>query len=48
LGSRISSNIANSKNATAWAYVLAACLLGLLFYLFSIVMEALNRRGGAK
>jgi len=48
LGSRISSNIANSKNAAAWAYVLAACLLGLLFYLFSVVMESLNRKGGAK
>lgn len=48
LGSRISSNIANSKNAVAWAYVLAACLLGLLFYLFSVVMESLNRKGEAK
>ena len=48
LGSRISSNIANSKNAAAWAYVLAACLLGLLFYLFSVVMESLNRKGEAK
>jgi len=48
LGSRISSNIANAKNAAAWAYVLAACLLGLLFYLFSVVMESLNRKGGAK
>ena len=48
LGSRISSNIANSKNAAAWAYVLAACLLGLLFYTVSVVMESLNRKGGAK
>ena len=47
LGSRISSNIANSKNAAAWAYVLAACLLGLLFYTVSVVMESLNRKGGA-
>ena len=28
LGSRITSNIANSKNAVGWAYVLGACLLG--------------------
>jgi len=48
LGSRISSNIANSKNAAAWAYVLAACLLGLLFYVFSVVLESLNRKGEAR
>ena len=48
LGSRISSNIANSKNAAAWAYVLAACLLGLLFYLISVLMESLNRKGEAR
>jgi NitT/TauT family transport system permease protein len=48
LGSRISSNIANSKNAAAWAYVLAACLLGLLFYIFSVVLESLNRKGEAR
>ena len=40
LGSRIASNIANSKNAVGWAYVLGACLLGLTFYLISIAMEA--------
>jgi hypothetical protein len=27
---------------------LAACLLGLLFYTVSVVMESLNRKGGAK
>ena len=48
LGSRISSNIANSKNAVAWAYVLSACLLGLMFYLFSVLMESLNRKGEVK
>lgn len=48
LGSRITSNIANSKNAAAWAYVLAACLLGLLFYVISIVLESIaTKRGGA-
>ena len=39
LGSRITSNIATSKNAAAWAYVLGACLLGLAFYLISIIAE---------
>ena len=48
LGSRITSNIANSKNAAAWAYVLAACLLGLLFFAISVVLEsAASKRGGA-
>ena len=47
LGSRISSNIANSKNAVGWAYVLGACLLGLAFYVISIVMEAIATPGGA-
>jgi NitT/TauT family transport system permease protein len=39
LGSRITSNIATSKNAVAWAYVLGACLLGLAFYLASSLLE---------
>ena len=38
LGSRITSNIAVSKTAAAWAYVLGACLLGLVFYLISIAL----------
>lgn len=46
LGSRIASNIATSKNATAWAYVLGACLLGLVFYLISILLESAARPGG--
>jgi NitT/TauT family transport system permease protein len=46
LGSRITSNIANSKNAAAWAYVLGACLLGLTFYAVSIVLENAASRGG--
>ena len=45
LGSRIASNIANSKNAVGWAYVLGACLLGLTFYLISIAMEAVVTPG---
>jgi len=47
LGSRITSNVANSKNAVAWAYVVGACLLGLTFYLISIALESISthRRG---
>jgi NitT/TauT family transport system permease protein len=48
LGSRITSNIANSKNAAAWAYVLGACLLGLAFYAVSIILEGIARKGEAK
>lgn len=48
LGSRITSNIANSKNAAAWAYVLGACLLGLAFYIVSIILEGVARKGEAK
>ena len=48
LGSRITSNIANSKNAAAWAYVLGACLLGLAFYTVSIILEGVARKGEAK
>jgi NitT/TauT family transport system permease protein len=49
LGTRITSNFANSRNAVAWAYVLGACLLGLAFYLISIAMESTtrHRRGSA-
>jgi NitT/TauT family transport system permease protein len=42
LGSRIVSNIAASRNAVAWAYVLGACLLGLMFYLVSILLESIT------
>lgn len=47
LGNRISSNIANTKMAVGWAYVVGACLLGLGFYIISIVMEAVATPGGA-
>ena len=49
LGARIVSNIATSKNAVAWAYVLGACLLGLTFYLVSVALESItnNQRGAA-
>jgi len=39
LGHRITSNLSNSRNALAWAYVLGACLLGLTFYLVSAAVE---------
>jgi NitT/TauT family transport system permease protein len=47
LGNRITSNVAISKNAVAWAYVLGACLVGLTFYLVSVVLESVitHRRG---
>lgn len=47
LGSRITGNIAISKNAVAWAYVLAACLLGLVFYLVSSLLEGAATPGGS-
>lgn len=49
LGTRIASNISNSKNAVAWAYVGGACLLGLTFYLVSTAVENLiNQHRGAR
>lgn len=46
LGSRITGNIAISANATAWAYVLGACLLGLAFYLACVASESVATPGG--
>jgi NitT/TauT family transport system permease protein len=46
LGSRIVASIAISKNATAWAYVLGACLLGLTFYLITVGLERVATPGG--
>lgn len=40
LGYFIPSNFANSKNAVAWAYVLGACALGLVFYLVFVLLES--------
>lgn len=49
LGTRIASNISNSRNAVAWAYVAGACLLGLAFYLVSTAIESLiNQHRGAR
>ncbi|NND74147.1 MAG: ABC transporter permease [Ilumatobacter sp.] len=39
LGSRITSNAANSRNDVMWAYVIGACVLGLTFYLLAILIE---------
>lgn len=47
LGNRITSNIANSKNAAGWAYVAGACLLGLSFYIIANVLERVATPGGA-
>jgi NitT/TauT family transport system permease protein len=41
LGSRITATVSGSR-ATMWAYVLAAMLLGLVFYLVSIALESLT------
>jgi NitT/TauT family transport system permease protein len=46
LGSRIVGAIAISKNATAWAYVLGACLLGLAFFVTALVLERVATPGG--
>lgn len=47
LGTAITGSIAASKNAVAWAYVLGACLVGLAFYVISILMEAVATPRGA-
>jgi NitT/TauT family transport system permease protein len=39
LGSRITSAISTSKDTAGWAYVLAACLVGIAFYLVSTALE---------
>lgn len=39
LGTRITSAAANTAYPRAWAYVAAACLLGLLFYLVATALE---------
>ena len=41
LGSRISSAAANTAYARAWAFVVGACLLGLTFYLSTLLLERL-------
>jgi NitT/TauT family transport system permease protein len=48
LGARITSNM-TANTAAAWAYVLGACLLGLVFYLISMALESItaHQRGGS-
>jgi NitT/TauT family transport system permease protein len=45
LGSRITSAASNTAYARAWAYVVAAIALGLVFYLISLAVERLATRG---
>jgi NitT/TauT family transport system permease protein len=47
LGSRITSAASNTAYARAWAYVVAAIGLGLVFYLASLGAERLATRGRA-
>ncbi|GEL99730.1 ABC transporter permease [Cellulomonas terrae] len=48
LGSRITSAASNSAYARAWAFVLGAILLGLVFYLATLALErtVARRQGG--
>jgi NitT/TauT family transport system permease protein len=45
LGSRITAAASNTAYARAWAYVVAAIVLGLLFYLVALAAERLATRG---
>jgi NitT/TauT family transport system permease protein len=47
LGSRITSAASNTAYARAWAYVVAAIALGLLFYLVSLGAERASSRANA-
>jgi NitT/TauT family transport system permease protein len=47
LGSRITSAASNTAYARAWAYVVAAILLGLFFYLAALAAERAATRGRA-
>lgn len=48
LGAMISTTAATSAYARAWAYVLASILLGLVFYVVTMLLERLaSRRGSA-
>ena len=41
LGSRITSAAANTAYPRAWAFVVGACVLGLLFYVAALIIERL-------
>lgn len=45
VGSRITSAASNTAYARAWAYVVAAIVLGLVFYLAALGVERLATRG---
>lgn len=45
LGSRITSAASNTAYARAWAYVVAAIVLGLVFYLGALAAERVATRG---
>lgn len=47
VGSRITSAASNTAYARAWAYVVAAIALGLVFYLAALGVERLANRGRA-
>ncbi len=47
LGSRITSAASNTAYARAWAYVAAAIVLGLLFYLIALGLERVATAGRA-
>ncbi len=47
LGYKITSNMSSSKNALGMACVLAACIVGLAFYLVSSLLEGVATPGGA-
>ncbi|GAA2174354.1 hypothetical protein GCM10009846_19980 [Agrococcus versicolor] len=47
LGSRIASAAAQSGYARAWSYVLAAVVLGLLFYVATLLLERSRRRAAS-
>ncbi|PFG33592.1 ABC transporter permease [Sanguibacter antarcticus] len=47
LGSRITSAAANSAYPRAWAFVLGAVVLGLTFYLVTLLLERAVHRGRA-
>ncbi len=47
LGYRITSSVASSRNTIGWAFVFGASLLGLGFYLISILLETIATPGGA-
>ena len=48
LGSRITSAASNTAYARAWAYVVAAIALGLVFYLAALGAERLATRGSTE